>query len=107
VPDQRLASRQARHSRVRFEVLGAVAIRGLRTTPLTVRQFPLREGFSTLLARARQQTGSHADALRSLRETERALADLGLEPSPALRALEQQILTHAADTDGHQRLRSA
>jgi DNA-binding SARP family transcriptional activator len=73
----------------------------------TVRQFPLREGFSTLLARARQQTGSHADALRSLRETERALADLGLEPSPALRALEQQILTHAADTDGHQRLRSA
>jgi len=73
----------------------------------TVREFPLRERFSTLLARARQQTGSHADALRSLRETERALADLGLEPSPALRALEQQILTHAADTDGHQQLRSA
>jgi len=71
------------------------------------RQFPLREGFSTLLARARQQTGSHADALRSLRQTERALADLGLEPSPALRALEHQILTHAADTDGDQRLRSA
>ena len=64
----------------------------------SVRQFPLREGFSTLLARARQQTGSHAEALRSLRATERALAELGLEPSPALRALEQQILTHAADT---------
>lgn len=73
----------------------------------TVRQFPLRESFSALLARARQQTGSHADALRSLRQTERALADLGLEPSPALRTLEQQILTHAADTDGDQRLCSA
>ncbi len=64
----------------------------------SVRRFPLREGFSTLLARARQQTGSHAEALRSLCATERALAELGLEPSPALRALEQQILTHAADT---------
>jgi DNA-binding SARP family transcriptional activator len=77
----------------------------------SVRQFPLREGFSTLLARARQQTGSHAEALRSLRRTERALAELGLEPSPALRALEQQILTHAADTVGFARqtqpLRSA
>ncbi len=77
----------------------------------SVRQFPLREGFSTLLARARQQTGSHAEALRSLRQTERALAELGLEPSPALRALELQILTHAADTVGFARqihpLRSA
>ena len=59
-----------------------------------VRRFPLREHVSALLARARQQTGSHAEALRSLRAVERALAELGLEPSPALRSLESQILNH-------------
>ena len=77
----------------------------------TVCEFPLRETFSRLLARARQQTGSHAEALRALRRIEAALADLGLEPSPALRALEQQILTHAADANDRdqqcQPLRSA
>ena len=77
----------------------------------SVRQFPLREGFPRLLARARQQRGSHAEALRSLRQTERALAELGLEPCPELRALERQILTHAADAGGIDRhvrpLRSA
>jgi DNA-binding SARP family transcriptional activator len=58
------------------------------------RTFPLRESLSSLLALARQETGAHADALRSLHSTERALAELGLEPSPALRDLEQQILQH-------------
>jgi len=58
------------------------------------REFPLRERLSSLLAQARQQTGSHAEALRSLHQLERALADAGLEPSPALRILEQQILHH-------------
>jgi DNA-binding SARP family transcriptional activator len=60
------------------------------------RSFPLRESLSSLLAVARQATGAHADALRSLRATETALAELGLEPSPALRALEHQILNHRA-----------
>jgi DNA-binding SARP family transcriptional activator len=58
------------------------------------RSFPLRESLSSLLALARSQTGAHADALRALRATEAALADIGLRPSPALHALEQRILTH-------------
>ncbi len=63
------------------------------------RTFPLRESLSSLLALARQETGSHAEALRSLRCTELALKELGLEPSPALRDLERQILTHRRALD--------
>jgi DNA-binding SARP family transcriptional activator len=59
-----------------------------------VHHYPLREGFTAQLARARHETGSHADALRALRDVERALRELGLELSPALRELEVGILTH-------------
>jgi DNA-binding SARP family transcriptional activator len=71
------------------------------------RTFPLRESLSTLLALARQETGGHADALRSLRSTVRALAELGLEPSPALRDLEQQILMHRRTIDATAALAAA
>ncbi|MEN8238872.1 MAG: BTAD domain-containing putative transcriptional regulator [Actinomycetota bacterium] len=47
--------------------------------------------------------GRHADALRVFRELGDALADIGLDPSPASAALELQILNHDPDLSETQR----
>ncbi|MGY1604425.1 ATP-binding protein [Geodermatophilus sp. SYSU D00815] len=58
-----------------------------------VREHPFRERLQGLHALALYQAGRQADALRALETTRAALADeLGLDPGPALRQLEQQIL---------------
>jgi DNA-binding SARP family transcriptional activator len=61
-----------------------------------VLQYPMRERAWTLLAAARYATGAQGDALATLRRGRAALADeLGLDPGPAMRALEADILAQA------------
>jgi DNA-binding SARP family transcriptional activator len=61
-----------------------------------VKAAPLRERLRAQLALALYRSGRQADALRCLAEGRATLAEeLGLEPSPELQRLEQQILTHA------------
>ena len=63
-----------------------------------VGEHPLREGLWRLLALALYRTSRQADALDALRRARTLLAEeLGLDPSPALRQLEQAILDHAPD----------
>lgn len=61
-----------------------------------VAERPLREERWLLLALARHQAHDHAQALSVLRRARRTLADeLGIDPGPALRRLEAEILSHA------------
>ncbi|MFC4118254.1 BTAD domain-containing putative transcriptional regulator [Nonomuraea zeae] len=56
-------------------------------------QHPLRENAVRLLALAHYRSGSQAEALAVLRQARKSLADeLGVDPGPVLRALEQDIL---------------
>jgi DNA-binding SARP family transcriptional activator/DNA-binding beta-propeller fold protein YncE len=55
---------------------------------------PLRERMRSQHMRALYGAGRQADALDSYRDAQRALAELGLEPSPELRAVQRQILNH-------------
>ncbi|MGH7446257.1 MAG: AfsR/SARP family transcriptional regulator, partial [Longimicrobiales bacterium] len=58
---------------------------------------PLRERSRALAMQAFYQSGRQHDALASYQEYRRLLsAELGLTPSPALRALEMEILKHAS-----------
>jgi DNA-binding SARP family transcriptional activator len=60
-----------------------------------VAEFPLRERLRALQMLALYRSGRHADALAAYRAARAKLdAELGLEPGPELRRLEQQILTH-------------
>ncbi|MFF5108229.1 BTAD domain-containing putative transcriptional regulator [Streptosporangium sp. NPDC000509] len=61
-----------------------------------VRAHPLRENAVRLLALAYYRAGRQADALGAIRRARETLADeLGIDPGPALRALEADILAHA------------
>jgi YVTN family beta-propeller protein len=60
-----------------------------------VAEHPSRERLLAQLMLALYRSGRQADALEAYRRGRRALHDeLGLEPAPELRALEQRILTH-------------
>jgi DNA-binding SARP family transcriptional activator len=60
-----------------------------------VREHPYRERPRASLMHALYASGRQAEALEVYRETRRLLVDeLGIEPSPALQALEQAILRH-------------
>ena len=64
------------------------------------REHPLHEGFRAKLMLALYRAGRHVEALASYREGSRLLADeMGLEPGPELRRLEQAILTHSPDLE--------
>jgi class 3 adenylate cyclase/DNA-binding winged helix-turn-helix (wHTH) protein len=57
---------------------------------------PLRERPRRLLMLALYRSGRHAEALAAYRDAVAALDEIGLEPSPELRQLEQEILRHDA-----------
>lgn len=59
-----------------------------------VRDHPLRERLWASLMTARYRLGRHAEAVRAYRDAQEAFAELGLEPSPALRSLEVGMITH-------------
>jgi DNA-binding SARP family transcriptional activator len=60
-----------------------------------VREHPLRERLRAQQMLALYRAGRHADALAAFREARATLdAELGLEPGPELRQLEQAILVH-------------
>lgn len=59
----------------------------------TCEQHPFREEFRALHMMALYRSGRQAEALRAFQATRRTLGEeLGIEPSPALRRLEEQIL---------------
>lgn len=65
-----------------------------------VAEEPLREGFVGQLMVALYRSGRQAEALAVYRHTREVLADqLGIDPSPALRALELSVLSQSADLD--------
>jgi predicted ATPase/DNA-binding SARP family transcriptional activator len=55
---------------------------------------PHRERLRAQLILALYRSGRHADALTAYRDARDALDELGLEPSPDLRALERRVLEH-------------
>ena len=60
-------------------------------------EFPLREGFRSRHMIALYRAGRQAEALRAYATTREYLADeLGIEPTPELRELEERILVHDA-----------
>lgn len=66
-----------------------------------VSQYPLRERLRAQLMLALYRCGRQADALEVYREGRRALHDeLGIEPGPALRGLEQSILRQESELGG-------
>ncbi len=65
-----------------------------------VTEHPLRERLWMALMLALYRSGRQADALRAFGRAERILgSELGIEPSPSLRELEEQILLHDARLD--------
>lgn len=75
-------------------VLGRVDEACVHAEPL-VRDDPLRERPRALLMEAAHRAGRPADALATYQQFRRLLAEeLGLEPSPALRELELQVIRH-------------
>jgi len=60
---------------------------------------PHRERLRAQQMLALYRSGRQADALAAYREARSALDDLGLEPSPDLRSLEQRILRHDPELD--------
>ena len=63
-----------------------------------VRDHPLREGLCAQLMLALYRSGRQAEALNVYRETRSLLVDeLGIEPNPVLRELEQAILRQEPD----------
>jgi basic membrane lipoprotein Med (substrate-binding protein (PBP1-ABC) superfamily)/DNA-binding SARP family transcriptional activator len=74
----------------------AVAVELERLT----RQYPYREELRALHMLALYRSGRQADALRAFQATRDALGEeLGIEPSPRLRRLEEQILLQDPDLD--------
>jgi DNA-binding SARP family transcriptional activator len=60
-----------------------------------VREHPLREQLQAQLMLALYRSGRQAEALETFQRARRSLdSELGLEPGPALRELERQILRH-------------
>ena len=59
-----------------------------------VAEHPRRERLRAQQMLALYRSGRHVDALAAFRASRAALDEVGLAPGPALRTLEQQILTH-------------
>ena len=59
-----------------------------------VAEHPARDGLQAQRMLALYRSGRQTDALEAYRSARTALAELGLEPTPELRALERRILEH-------------
>jgi predicted ATPase/class 3 adenylate cyclase len=67
---------------------------------LAVSEFPLREGLWAALMLALYRSGRQSDALRTFRRLGTLLAEeLGIEPSPELRTLEEAMLLQKAELE--------
>lgn len=65
-----------------------------------VREHPFRERFTAQLMLALYRSGRQADALATYQRSRRRLVrDLGIEPGPELRTLDQQILLQSPELD--------
>src|SRR6266542_3569985 len=65
-----------------------------------IARYPLREGLRRQHMLALYRSGRQAEALTAYQEARRTLADeLGIEPSPALRVLEREILQQDSSLD--------
>jgi DNA-binding SARP family transcriptional activator len=85
----------ARESRVECLLAEARVSEALAAAEELVGEDPLRERPRALLMQALYQAGRQHEALACFQEYRRQLADeLGLDPSPALRQLEGEILKH-------------
>jgi hypothetical protein len=72
----------------------------IETCEATLASHPLRESLWEKLILALYRSGRQADALAKYRACRRVLLEeLGVEPMPRLRTLEQQILNHDARLD--------
>jgi DNA-binding SARP family transcriptional activator/Flp pilus assembly protein TadD len=90
---KRLAAELDRNDLELSQGIGRVPELSLRAA-----QFPLDERLAGQLMLALQRTGQQSRALAVYDETRRALADqLGIDPSPELTQLRQQILTNSAN----------
>ncbi|MET0460687.1 MAG: BTAD domain-containing putative transcriptional regulator, partial [Ilumatobacteraceae bacterium] len=88
----RLAATEARFDALLALDRAAEAATGLERTS---EEHPLREGLVSRLMLALYRAGRQADALRAYSRTRALLGDeLGLDPSPALQALQLAILDH-------------
>ena len=75
--------------------------RAQATLEVVVADHPLREGAWGRLMVAFYRQGRQADALRVYQRARRLLVEeLGVEPGPELRKLEQQVLAQSAELDG-------
>ena len=73
-----------------------------------VSEHPLRERLRAHLMLALYRSGRQAEALEVMREGRRLLVDdLGIEPGPELRRLEQAILAHDPELDAERPARAA
>ncbi|KZB79840.1 BTAD domain-containing putative transcriptional regulator [Amycolatopsis regifaucium] len=94
----RLTELRLRARELRAEALLALgrAAEAIPDLEAQVREHPLRENGFRLLALAHYRSGRQGDALAVLRTAREVLADeLGIDPGPALRDLEADILAQA------------
>ena len=101
-------STSIRREAERLQELHAIAVEGLVEARLALGQHaeavgaisaavaanPLRERPRELLMLALYRSGRHAEALDAYRNAREALDEIGLQPGPQLRQLEQAILRH-------------
>ena len=93
--EQRLATVEQR-ARIRLDLGDSDGLVGELAGLL--RDNPLHEPLHELLMRALYRAGRHAEALEAFRSARRTLIDeLGVEPGPALRELQRQVLTGTAE----------
>ena len=86
----------ARERRARLLLSLGVTEDAIAALQAVVAEHPERERARGLLMQALYQGGRHTDALAMFRSWRRYLSDeLGLDPSPALQRIEQDILQHA------------
>ncbi|MCA1841856.1 MAG: AAA family ATPase, partial [Actinobacteria bacterium] len=83
------------------ELAAGDPLRAQSTMESLVAEYPLREAAWGRLMLALYRQGRQADALRVYQRARRLLVEeLGVEPGPELRKLEQQVLAHSPELEG-------